>query len=902
MRARLLLRQATSSFGASVVILLVVAVAAGLFTAWPRVQRATFVDELNYRIAGTGETARDLRGSTPVSSPVSLNRSYASAYGDLQAVVDGAGPALAPRLGDPELLLTFESDAATPLVFSTSAPEPTDLNSRLLTIRAIGSFTDHVTFVEGEAPERWRAMELGVAASGPLPIALSRATADRVRLGLGDELSLDQLGGLRTQTGTTEVPTAVVVGIFEATDPGASYWEHQPSALEPRIIYDPNVGEDAVAAAYVHPESAPALTLTSSIVDTSVWVPVSPGADDARALLDDLREITARSVEFADQGFVTTSLRLSSALVRELEAAIAAERGTTAVLTMAAAGPVGVMFALLALATRLSISRRRDTLALARARGGSAAVVRAALGVEGLALGLPVAVLGAAVATGLVPGALVAGDYLLALLAGLAPAVLLASAALPNLRTQRSDLSTRGGSRWRWVAEAAVVGVAAGAVYVLATRGVRGADAGVDPLTTSTPLLLSVAAAILAHRVYPVPMRGVHALTRRTRGLGDFLGSARAVRDRVAGLVPLIALLVATSIAVFSTTMLTTLTGGVDDSTAAGTGADVRLAGPSYTAPTVAEISAIEGVESVAAVYTEPTTTLTVDGEEIRLVVHAVDTAALATVQADVEGAVTLPDDMGRLRDGAVPMVLPEALSVDADAEMTLAVSTEIPVVLAGTTPGAAGIADGEAYAVVDLDLVREETGRPLVPRMLLVSLTPDADEAAAIASMTEAVGGVGTIATQESTASTFLDSPSARSMQQGMVVALAVSALQSALAIVLALVLAAPARGRLIAVLRTLGARPREARRLVSWELVPVAVTAIVVGTGLGLALPHLVVATVDLSTFTGQRQVAVGYDWPLVGLVLAGVVLMLAITLLMASAIARRLSLTVLRIGDAT
>lgn len=916
MRVRLLLRQATSSLGASIAIALIVAVAAGLFTAWPRLARATFVDEVTFRTEQTSEYARALTGSQS-GWPVSAGddgATYAEAMTQLDDDIAAAGPALQPQLGDPELMITMAGPTAeltgTGMPFDGPTPRPSDLRGRLLELRAIDSLLDHVTIVEGRAPEAWPGLvpdetdTFLVAPSTQVEVMFSAATAEAIGVEVGDELTGWGSSVPVSQTSEEEV-TALVTGLFEARDPDETYWQMQTSGLTPRIASDPNVGDFGIGAAYVHQDTAAAMSWTAVMPTTQVWIPVDAGVaiGDVPALLDDLQDFTARDVIVGGEWDNTqVSIHLETALIEVLEDAVIAQRGTAAVLTLLAAGPVGVTFALLALTARLSVTRRRDTLALASARGGSPLQIRGSLGLEGLVLGLPAAAVGAAVSTLVVPGSVEASEYLLPLLAGLAPAVFLAGESLPNLRTERHDLTGRSTSRWRWVVETLVVALAAGAVYLLLSRGLQATTTTtVDPLATATPLLVALATAVLATRLFPFPMRVVHALSRRRRDLAAFLGSARAIREGGAGLVPMLALLVATSIAIFSTTMLTTLSSGVGESTRAETGADMRLVGPPYPDDVVSEIVALEEVAGAARVYSQPSTRITEDTTTRQITLYAVDTATLPSVQADVVGAAPLPDGMDTLVDGRLPIVVSEALGAGS-GDLNIQMRDVIDVQIVGTATEAAGLADRALWAIVDLDLLREVSGQNLVPRMVLVDLEPDADPAASAAAVSDIVGGIGSIDTADSEESGFLASPSARSMQQGFVITLVLSVLQSVLALVLTLVLAAPARGRLVAVLRTLGIGGRDARRLVSWEVVPLAAVALVAGTVLGLALPHLVVATVDLSPFTGQASPSVVYDWPRLGLVLAAVIVVIGVTLVVASTIARRLSLSVLRIGDAT
>ncbi|WP_420113624.1 FtsX-like permease family protein [Pseudactinotalea sp.] len=895
MRARLLLRQATSSIGASIAIAVIVAVAAGLFTAWPRLARTTEVAEFNYRISQTPAATRDLSGREVGSW---LNGGFAEALDALEAAAAAAGPTLQPLLGPPQIMLSIQG-MSDPLPFDTEAPGPSDVTGRELQFRASPSFADHVTIIDGEAPEPWLPGPEGVA---PVPMMVSTRTAERLGVEPGEVLTLS---GNTIVTAEGAVPlTAIVTGTFEAVDEADTFWEHHVSGLVPYNRGDPDKGDIFVGAAYTHPDTANALPPEAGLLPTiDVWFPLDTGADNAGALLDDLREMTARETEIAGSGLGAPTIQLETALVDVLTATIIAQRGAAAVLTLIVAGPIGVTFALLALTTRLSVSRRRPTLALASARGGSPVLLRGALGLEGLVVGLPAALLGAAVATVAIPGPLHGGDYLLALLVALAPAAFLAAEPLPNLRTQRQDLSSRSPSRWRWVAETLVVATAAGAVYLLLSRGLQATTtSSVDPLATATPLLVSFATAVLATRAFPLPMRVVHAAMRRRRGIAGFLGSARAIREGGVGMVPMLALLVATSIAVFSTTLLTTLSHGVRETAYSATGADVRLSGPPYFDDLVADVAAVPGVAGVARVYSDDLAQLTADGTTQRVTIYAVDTAALSTVQSGITGAVSLPAGMGELVDDTVPIVVSPAIAAAPEAELSLYMPSVVPVSQVAVEPTAAGLVDEARWVMADIELLREATGQPLIPRLLLVDLGPDADQPAAVEALSAAVDGTGTLTAASAREADFLESPSAGAMQQGAAAALVVSLLQSVLALVLTLVLAAPARRRLVAVLRTLGLGARDARRLVSWELVPLAAVALAGGAVLGLLLPHLVVATVDLSAFTGQASPPVVYDWPRLAIVLAVVVAVVGLTLLIASAIARRLSLSVLRIGDAT
>ena len=91
------------------------------------------------------------------------------------------------------------------------------------------------------------------------------------------------------------------------------------------------------------------------------------------------------------------------------------------------------------------------------------------------------------------------------------------------------------------------------------------------------------------------------------------------------------------------------------------------------------------------------------------------------------------------------------------------------------------------------------------------------------------------------------------QSVRSGLVVGALLSALLCALALVLSTAAAAAGRARTAGILRTLGMPRRALAGLIAWELVPVAAVALVVGAVLGVALPFLITAAVDLRPFTG-------------------------------------------------
>jgi len=117
----------------------------------------------------------------------------------------------------------------------------------------------------------------------------------------------------------------------------------------------------------------------------------------------------------------------------------------------------------------------------------------------------------------------------------------------------------------------------------------------------------------------------------------------------------------------------------------------------------------------------------------------------------------------------------------------------------------------------------------------------------------------------------------------------------------VLTSAIGADARNRILSLLRTLGGTRREVAALVAWELAPPALIGLLAGVALGLALPWLVLAAVDLRPYTGATtQPALAID----PLLVAGAAGAVGVAVIIAGAVSvavarRRDPATTLRMG---
>lgn len=184
---------------------------------------------------------------------------------------------------------------------------------------------------------------------------------------------------------------------------------------------------------------------------------------------------------------------------------------------------------------RLAASAYRPELALLRARGGSARLVASRVLTRSACLAGPGAVAGAAAAVAITP-APTNGSAAAWLLGGLAAAAVTGIPALAagwahrSIRPAadgRAELVTTRPSRRRLVAELTLL-VLAGAT--LAAGRLRGIGSGTDALSQAAPVLAAAAGALIAVRLYPVPVRGLLQLAARRPGPVGFLALARAAR------------------------------------------------------------------------------------------------------------------------------------------------------------------------------------------------------------------------------------------------------------------------------------------------------------------------------------------------------------------------------------
>ena len=541
-----------------------------------------------------------------------------------------------------------EADAPLPTILGAGRTVTLSSDNALLeasrtqavTVAFSPRYEDEVRVVEGRLPEPSgafladRVYEDG-APLNRVEVVLSASTAEDLAWPVGEA---------RT-TGFATTPVEVVlVGVLAPVDADADFWQHVPSVLTPKVFDDGNAPRLVTGTAFAHPASLVSQGLLGTY-STHVWYPTDVDAIGVAAAPDQvaasLRKFTAVShtVAASAGGVGILGLRFDADVTGEIDLALAQEASTAGVIAMVVAGPIGVAAAVMLLACRLILERRRTSLRLLSGRGASIGLLRSVLAVEGVIFGTLPAIAGAvvvaAVAVGAGGGPIGGASAVPALVVGLTPVVVLALLAPAAAERQgRADLG-RARRGPRLLVEGVIGGLAVLALVLLFARGY---SAGADPLLVAAPLLLSLVACLITLRVYPVPLRLLFARARRGAGLDAFLGSARALREPAIGLTPVLALVVGVSVAVSSGILLSALQSGVDDAARAQIGADARITGGAFTRDQLDRVGDLEGVAAASGISGAEPATIDVAGSKRGTSVFVVDGAALRAVQGDGPG------------------------------------------------------------------------------------------------------------------------------------------------------------------------------------------------------------------------------------------------------------------------
>ncbi|PWD52072.1 hypothetical protein C8046_16880 [Serinibacter arcticus] len=805
--ARLSTRALVQQRWVCLLVVVIVALIAGLLAAWPRVEADARADQVRFRLADASSLGSDVAGRVsaagvvlglaedPYEDPPRTTEAERALWDAFDAELEALRLSTDAPLRD--VLAPAQRVAVTEKAFDLPINPAVDVRGPALSLAGDPTVADRVTLADGRWPEApaWDgqpaptgAVDLESLPDLDVEVVVLQETAERLGLTLGEPLRVP----------TLSYDLAIVpVGTYTVDDPDDPYWRHITAAASPGVVEDLNAGTSVVGVGYTAADGwwrTSQATAEPARVD--VWYAVDPGTldgvDPAR-LGAQLRAFLGADHSLTGATFPGDT-RFTSELPERLDAVAQENEAVAAVVLLVAVGPLGVALAVLALVARLLLDRRRRALAMIAARGASPRQLRTTLGVEGLLLGLPAAALGwgaVAVALGGDPGA---RGWVPSLALGLVPALVLTTAPLPSgLRRTRRDLRAGG------VVRDVVVAVLAALVLAQVIASPTGAVAGTgDPLLIAAPLVLALAVTVAVLRVYPWLARAAHAALRRGRSLPHVLGSARAVRESAASLTSVLAVVVGVSVAVFSVVALGSLRAGLERTVWVTAGADLRISGPVVDADQLEAVQALDGVAAVAAVSTVSPAILQLPGSSPRVQLVLTDTAAYAAVLQDVPGTVgAAPVDSVAADDGVdpVPVLTSPRLGGQGADGVRLVASQNVAVEVLASGDVLPGVADSSvAWVLADAaGLPEAAAGSP--PRLLLVRVAPGADPATVGTAITDVIGPAA-VERSVDARDAVADTPAFRLLAGALTVSIVLAALLAVAALVLVQVTAAPARG----------------------------------------------------------------------------------------------------------
>ncbi|HEY8473226.1 MAG TPA: ABC transporter permease [Natronosporangium sp.] len=870
---------------------------------------------LRHELGRSPTTVRDIT----ISEPLEANPTTADAF---RTEVDGLLPAeLSEVVGTTWGIQRTQIRAPGGSFPGWSASVTGDgVNTELSASMPLASLHHHtglmndVTIVEGRAPAT---IPVRDPFETVIEVMTTAQVADALGLRVGQTYHLLPGVAARAPFPAEEAGYAIaieLVGIFEPVDPAAPVWEFDPYLLTEGTIY------------WVFPDGSitPLRRATLATDQAAMEVVESTG------LIGTATSLTTLGPSFAPESVVRIRLadeRVSAAGLDELRAAVAAlathpdrrasmevetrlielidryERQAAAARALVAvvvAGLIGVGVGLLVLAARLSLDRRRNEVALLRARGGSAPVLMGRFLAEALVAVLP------AIAVGWLLHLLIvrARDPDAPLLVEPVPLAVAAVALLAvpvmlllDLRRHAGLVANRNELRGyrprpaRITVEVAAVGLAVLGVLLLHRRGLN-LVGGTDPYLSAVPVLVAVAAGLVALRLYAPPLRAFGAMAARGRGAVGFLGLARAGRAAPVTALPLLVLVLAVAVGGFAGGVYASVAAARDAAAVQALGADARLAGDGLTDEAVAAVSAVPGVRMVAPANTDGL--VRVGGSSVQGVfVVTVDTVAYQEILEQIGASARLPEPVVSARPGGGPLpiladrqIAERADGPTASESLTVEIGFDAyEAVVAGDVDELPSLVPGERWVLVPRQALPTA---PPVDELLIGGSDVDAE------ALRAAVPGASvTVTTLAQRRAELEDTGFNRGLTIVFVTGAVGAAVGGVLAVALALVVQVAARSHSISLLRTMGLSMRQARGLLLIELTPVTTLAVVAGAATGIALPVLLAPALGLTEFTGGAPIEIGLDPRTVGL-LAGLLGVFVIGgALIEAAVNRRLGL---------
>ena len=909
------LRQARLAFaGLAALVFVTALVASGM----PRVFERVSTDAIQRAVASLPSTDRDIElDQTDPGSPGGSLPQYPTldAVAAKGTALRGTFPAPLPKVLGPSTYVV-ETPSYQALQGTTLAAE--------LRLRIMEGVEGHLSLVAGRAPTgavstapnplnntSTQGFAQGPTAAATVPqleAEISASAATKLGLKVGSSIFLAAQGSLDPLPAGP--PLAVkIVGIFEPRSAADPYWvddekvlgwtlrEFSPNVTYvqstlllapqayPQIVGDPtHAGRTFIGAArritWRYPAMAQALA-----------------PEQFPSVVQALRRLEAiyPSGEQGGAGVVLTTRLLGRLVALQLPWDAAGS-----VLLVTALGAGAVALATLGLAVAATAEERRRTVRLQRERGASAAQAIMAALVEAMLLTVPPAVIAGFLVTRALPGGqgltawigplAVAGVTVLLELLAIAPSVL-----RPPRPPGHEAPPARGATPRRLVFEGLVVVLAVAGAILLRDRGLAGAGAaavsgaagvvepttviaggGPDVFLAAVPVLIGIAAALLAVRLAPLPLAGLARVLAGRRDLVPVLALRRATRGPGAVRVLLI-LLATTTLGTFASATVLHLRSSADLQAWRDVGAAYRvepsndpLAGVPAL-PETFEAARLPGVSAAATAFEGPVAFSS--GGALQTLV-ALDPAAYARVVAGTPAAIAWPAAMlapsGPGGVGAAPgsaaAPLPALISPPAPGPFAFAVGDTFQLIIGsqtvsvralGVLPSFPGVVANAPFVVLPEPQVEAAApGGLRAPTTAYLRASPQ--DAEGLKTALAQAAPQARLVERAPQAAALANQPVVTILSAGVVALALLALLYAALAVVASMLLAASFRAAETAHLDALGLGWRQASTMLLVEYGPPVALAALIGLALGLALFAFLAPGLGFGTIIGVAQTA--------------------------------------------
>ncbi|MEV7987231.1 FtsX-like permease family protein [Micromonospora sp. NPDC085948] len=871
-----------------------------LISGVPRLVNQLAEEGLRAQLNSELPARRDLSYSTAVVTAPALKP--AMAYG--RERFDALAAGLPPQVRSAVSERWYNVDAQPARVVGP------DLKARDLLVdlglRGMPGVQDTSTLVEGAWPSETYLPDR------PIEVALDADVAGKLNLRTGSQL---RIGRVDEQKRLHDAVPLTVVGLYRPVDRTSGIWDGLPSMLQiipPEGDAQPFIASGVVAQSTLDKRAAEGWPIRSN------WR-YRLGADkiDTRQLdqlIDGLQETQLRR---------PADLSLAQGIDIPLRAFAAQVNAARTLLAVIAAGVLATLAGLIVLAATLATRRRRAEFVLIRARGGgSTAGARRSLA-ESLLVVPVAAALGWWLGT-LFPGAPdPSTPYAIAATVLVTLALPLATLAVPTGGASRRDLVRMRPSTRRLTVEVSVLLLAVLAAVLLRRRGLTLGE--VDPLLVSVPVLLAIAAAVLALRAYPWPLLLVSRLAARRRGSVAFLGTARAGRSSVAA--PLVVVVLAIGTAAFCAVVAAGVDASRDRAAERIVPADAVIRGERFAPDTIDELGRLPGVRAATGVLFASDERLAADelGTDPRLedtAVLLIDGSRLAEVAKQSAVDLPLPAALrtARPESGPVPAIVSPAVAADLtkaglDRSAFISVQNQrYEFRVAGSEDSFPLLsANTDRFVILPWQALPARPTSPVATSLLVAgdrldveALRRAGDEGQLRYQQQGAVTGgqrpLGVVVDTRADVRRDLGAGGANGVLAfGFVAGAVGGSVLGLLAIAFIVLAGARARGQVLSRLRTLGLSRRQWRGLLLVELAPLVGVSVLTGALVGAVLPLLLNPVLGLSAFTSGMPVRVAFEPGLVAAVLALGVVALGFAVAVEALNNRRLRLgEVLRLGE--